>query len=81
VHVTAPTIHAGFGTRIDGDNGGEGGSEIQLEIFNLGEWTVTLDVGMPLCQLIFEEVREVPSTSYRGQFSEQRALDASKSDR
>jgi dCTP deaminase len=72
VHVTAPTIHAGFGTRAEGERG----SEIQLEIFNLGDWSVILDVGMPICQLIFEEVREVPTAGYRGQFSEQRAFTA-----
>jgi dCTP deaminase len=72
VHVTAPTIHAGFGAR----NAASTGAPIQLEIFNLGEWTVVLDVGMPICQLIFEEVREMPQVGYRGQFSEQRAFTA-----
>lgn len=72
VHVTAPTIHAGFGAKTAASKG----SAIQLEIFNLGEWTVVLDIGMPICQLIFEEVREMPTTGYRGQFSEQRAFTA-----
>jgi dCTP deaminase len=72
VHVTAPTIHSGFGMRTNGERG----SEIQLEIFNLGDWSVILDAGMPICQLIFEEVREVPSAGYRGQFSEQQAFTA-----
>jgi deoxycytidine triphosphate deaminase len=44
---------------------------IQLEIFNLGGWPVVLDAGMPICQLIFEEVREVPSEGYAGQFRKQ----------
>ena len=64
VHVTAPTIHAGFG-------GNPGGSPIQLEIFNLGNQTITLDENMPICQLIIEEVRETPIKGYNGRFSEQ----------
>jgi dCTP deaminase len=72
VHVTAPTIHAGFGAK----DAASTGAPIQLEIFNLGDWTVVLDVGMPICQLIFEEVREMPQVGYRGQFSEQRAFTA-----
>jgi dCTP deaminase len=74
VHVTAPTVHAGFGARTAESKG----SEIQLEIFNLGSWVVILDAGMAICQLILEEVREVASTGYRGQFSEQRAFTADK---
>jgi dCTP deaminase len=66
VHVTAPTIHAGFGTK-DVDS-----APIQLEIFNLGPFRIRLDVGMPICQLVFEEVRETPSAGYQGQFSSQR---------
>jgi dCTP deaminase len=69
VHLTAPTIHAGFGyDRGDPENRGR---PIQLEIFNLGNWTVVLDEGMPICQLIFEEVREAPTTAYAGQFHSQ----------
>jgi dCTP deaminase len=70
VHVTAPTIHAGFGAK----NPASRGTPIQLEIFNLGEWTVVLDIGMPICQLIFEEVRELPRAGYGRQFSEQTAF-------
>jgi dCTP deaminase len=71
VHVTAPTIHSGFGA--------EQGKEllpIQLEIFNLGPWIIGLEAGMRICQLIFEEVREVPSRGYGGQFSEQQQFAA-----
>ena len=66
VHVTAPTIHAGFGAE-------EGKSilPVQLEIFNLGPWIIYLKAGMRICQLIFEEVREVPSAGYAGQFGVQ----------
>ena len=47
------------------------GRPIQLEIFNLARWSVILDVGMPICQLILEEVREVPGEGYSGQFNRQ----------
>lgn len=69
VHVTAPTIHAGFG--FDAEHPDRPGRPIQLEIFNLGVWPVVLDIGMPICQLIFEEVRELPSEGHVGQFREQ----------
>ena len=69
VHVTAPTIHAGFGyDALDPDRPGR---PIQLEIFNLARWSVILDIGMPICQLILEEVREVPGAPYAGRFSRQ----------
>jgi dCTP deaminase len=66
VHVTAPTIHAGFGAEE-----GKAPSPIQLEIFNLGPYSIRLDAGMRICQLILEEVREVPSLGYEGQFGGQ----------
>lgn len=72
VHVTAPTIHAGFGVRE-----GQTGVPIQLEIFNVGPFQVRLDTGMPICQIIFEEVREVPSAGYLGQFRAQRLFSVS----
>ena len=69
VHVTAPTIHAGFGYNPDDKD--HPGLPIQLEIFNLGNQIVVLDIGMPICQLILEEVREVPARGYGGRFSTQ----------
>jgi dCTP deaminase len=69
VHVTAPTIHAGFG--LNKDNPELSGMPIQLEIFNLGSFIVHLEAKMPICQLILEEVREVPTKGYHGQFSAQ----------
>ncbi len=72
VHVTAPTIHAGFGYNPEKPD--EPGLPIQLEIFNIGNLTVLLDVGMPICQLILEEVREVPAKGYAGQFSSQKSF-------
>src|ERR1700730_13364107 len=40
VHLTAPTIHAGWK------------GQIQLEMVNLGPNEIILDFGMPMCQLI-----------------------------
>jgi dCTP deaminase len=75
VHVTAPTIHAGFGYK-EGVREEDLGSPIQLEIFNLGEVTVVLDEGMPICQLILEEVRELPTKGYKGRFGDQQTFAA-----
>lgn len=61
VHVTAPTIHAGF----DG--------QIQLEICNIGPLHVRLTPGMPICQLIFEQTFGTPAKGYQGQFAGQGA--------
>lgn len=72
VHVTAPTIHAGFGYNPDDKD--HPGLPIQLEIFNVGNQIVVLDIGMPICQLILEEVREVPTRGYQGRFSTQRTF-------
>ncbi|SRR6266567_524310 len=44
VHFTAPTIHAGF----DGT--------ITLEMINLGTYPIVLYEGVPICQLIVEQV-------------------------
>lgn len=66
VHVTAPTIHAGFG-----NNQQNLGAPIRLEIWNCGPITIELANEMRICQLILEEVREVPAEGYRGQFNAQ----------
>jgi len=58
VHFTAPTIHAGF----------EG--TITLEITNLGFAPFLLLPGLPVCQLILEEVRGAPALA-PNQFSGQ----------
>jgi dCTP deaminase len=60
IHVTAPTIHAGFG---DSDP-----QPIQLEIFNFGPHEIVLDAGMKICQLIFEQTLGTPQKGYEGQF-------------
>ncbi len=59
VHVTAPTIHAGF----DG--------QIRLELVNHGPVPITVKPGMRICQLIFEATLGTPQRGYQGQFSGQ----------
>jgi dCTP deaminase len=66
VHVTAPTIHAGFGATDLAP--GFAGNPIQLEIWNTGPLPVVLRPGMSVCQLIFEWVDGTPEQGYRGQF-------------
>lgn len=61
IHVTAPTIHAGFR------------GEIQLEMFNFSENTVVLDPGMWVCQLIFEQTYGTPDIGYDRSFLDQAA--------
>lgn len=69
VHVTAPTIHAGFG--YDAKLPTSNGNTIQLEIFNIGPLNILLKKGMAICQLIFEEVHGTPEKGYQGQFANQ----------
>lgn len=73
VHVTAPTIHAGFGVKADDPS--YVGSQVRLEIFHHGEYPVKLKIGMKICQLVFEEVHGTPEKGYerRGRFSVQGA--------
>jgi dCTP deaminase len=66
IHVTAPTIHAGFGSGDDPE-----GDPLQLEIWNVGPLAVELRFEMRICQLIFEEVHGTPEKGYRGQFLDQ----------
>ena len=58
-HMTAPTIHSGF----DG--------KIILEMYNFGPYPIRLADKMRVCQLIFEELGELPvaaqATQYQGQ--------------
>jgi dCTP deaminase len=67
VHVTAPTIHAGFGHNENDPK--DHGTKLRLEIWNVGPLPIELIGGMRICQLIVEEVREVPRAAYRGQFN------------
>ena len=64
VHVTAPTVHAGF----DG--------QIRLEMTNHGVFPARLRAGMRLCQLMFEQTMGTASTAYEGRFSGQTAIRA-----
>ncbi|HTS12987.1 MAG TPA: dCTP deaminase [Candidatus Limnocylindrales bacterium] len=56
IHITAPTIHAGFK------------GSIQLEICNYGCFRIQLVPDMPVCQLIFEQTLGTPVKGYKGQF-------------
>jgi dCTP deaminase len=68
VHVTAPTIHAGFGASEDPQHLG---SSIRLEMWNIGPFRIKLEKGMPICQLILEWVDGTPEKAYTGQFAVQ----------
>lgn len=61
IHVTAPTIHAGF----------EG--QIQLEMFNHSTLRVKILPGMRICQLVFEMSLGTPEKGYKGMFAGQGA--------
>lgn len=56
IHITAPTIHAGFK------------GPIQLEICNHGCFRIRLRPKMPVCQLILEQTLGTPVKGYKGQF-------------
>jgi len=68
VHVTAPTIHAGFGFT---NTAGYPGTRIRLEIWNCGPLAVCLEKEMKVCQLILEEVHGTPDKGYEGAFATQ----------
>jgi dCTP deaminase len=68
VHLSAPTIHAGFGASDDPQYLG---NSIRLEIWNIGPFRLKLERGMPICQLIVEWVDGTPEQGYRGQFMHQ----------
>jgi dCTP deaminase len=61
VHMTAPTIHAGFDGRI------------RLEVVNHGFFPIRLKPKMRICQLIFELTFGTPDKGYQGQFQGQSA--------
>lgn len=67
VHVTAPTVHAGFGYKKNDVQ--YPGSPLQLEMWNVGPLDVKLVAGMPICQVIFEIVDGTPEKGYEGRFS------------
>jgi dCTP deaminase len=51
IHITAPTIHPGFGFKKL--KPAYPGSPIRLEIWNIGPLKIKLTKGMPICQLMF----------------------------
>ena len=60
VHFTAPTVHPGW----DGP--------LALEMINLGPVPFVLKLGMPIAQLIVEEVKGIPAkhaSQFQGQTS------------
>jgi dCTP deaminase len=61
VHMTGPTIHAGFKGRI------------RLEMMNHGAVPIRLWPGMRICQLIFEMTLGTAEKGYKGQFTGQGA--------
>ena len=60
VHVTAPTVIAGFT------------GNLYLEMNNVGPFAIELSQGMKIAQLILEHTGLPPSQGYRGQFQQQR---------
>lgn len=58
IHFTAPTVHPGWSGRLT------------LEMINLGPARILLKPGMPIAQLIVEEVKGIP-TENRSQFQDQ----------
>ena len=59
IHFTAPTVHPGW----DGP--------LTLEMINLGASPILLSIGMPIAQLIIEEVRGLPAANNPSQFQRQ----------
>jgi dCTP deaminase len=62
IHVTAPTIHAGFRGKIT------------LEITNVGPLTILLRPGLKVCQLIVEQVFGTPVQEFRSAFQGQQKV-------
>lgn len=63
VHLTAPTIHAGFKGRI------------VLEMCNFGPYDLILRPGkLAICQLIFERLGESPAGEIQTRFLDQKGL-------
>ena len=60
VHITAPTIVAGFR------------GSLTLEMYNAGPWTLELTTGMQIAQVIFEHLGLPAQRGYQGQFQDQK---------
>lgn len=59
VHITAPTVHAGWQ------------GPLALEMRNLGPFKLELKKGMEVCQLVIERLGKPTSQPYSGQFQGQ----------
>lgn len=59
IHVTAPTVHAGFQ------------GNLYLEMYNVGPFDLVLRSGMEIAQLILEHVGLPAQQGYHGQFQRQ----------
>lgn len=59
VHITAPTVMAGFQGRL------------YLEMYNSGPFRIELSHGMKIAQLILEQVSLPPLRTHQGQFQNQ----------
>ncbi len=60
VHVTAPTVLAGWQ------------GQLYLEIYNVGPFSIELEMNMPIAQLVLERTGVPPDNPYSGQFQGQR---------
>jgi dCTP deaminase len=67
IHGTAPIIHPGFGEKPDDPD--FPGAQVRLEIWNMSRLKILLKKGMPICQILFEEVHGIPEGRYAGQFA------------
>lgn len=59
VHITAPTVQAGFS------------GTLALEMYNFGPYPLVLKRGDRVCQLVIEKVSSPPDSPYQGQFQRQ----------
>lgn len=59
IHQSAPTVHAGFR------------GNIRLEIANVGPFVCRLHPGMQICQLIIEELKNLPENELQSRFQNQ----------
>ena len=62
IHITAPTIHAGFSGKIT------------LEIANHGSLNIVLKPGLRVCQLIVEQLFGTPNSEMVGIFQNQESV-------
>lgn len=63
IHMTAPTIHCGYGPGI-----------ITLEIYNYGPFSLCVTPGKTfLCQLIIESVKSIPTERNQRKFTQQKS--------